>query len=71
MQVRYQAAPRSDSILILGRLKTRRGTSRAGSANDTPFPLASQDAQQLLELEPHLLYDLLTLADIAARLFAG
>src|SRR5688500_1584126 len=34
-------------------------------------PLSAQHAQQLFELDAHLLDDLLALADVDARLFAG
>src|SRR5215471_17990799 len=73
MQVRYQAAPRSDTILLFAR---GWGTGRASPANHTLFgssgaaASAPQDAHQFLELDAHLLDDLLALRDVRARLFA-
>ena len=77
MQVRYQAAPRSEPIILL-----RRPEGAAGEVAARPFSnhtlfgdsgaagSASQDSHQLLELDPHLLDDLLALRHIRARLLS-
>jgi hypothetical protein len=77
MQVRYQAAPRSDNIILLGGLNAGGWGMAARPRNDTPFEAASaaasapQNSHQLLELDPQLLHDLLALRHIGARLFAS
>ena len=56
---------------------TSRGRGARAGRNDTPISApqcgasAPQDFQQLFELEPHLLHDLLALAHVDARLFAA
>src|SRR5215467_3492852 len=78
MQVRYQAAPRSDTlILFVPRLERAAGELAARHfANHTLFgdsgaaASAPQDPHQLLELDPQLLDDLLTLRDVRASLLA-
>jgi hypothetical protein len=84
MQVRYQAAPRSDTIC--SDLDARVGTAARG-ANDTLFFLACspsllpradrpersppQYLHELLELRPHLLDDLLALRRVRSRFLAA
>jgi hypothetical protein len=77
MQVRYQAAPRSDTIIILRSTERARLGYGRSPTNDTPFQAAGaaasapQNSHQLLELDPQLLHNLLALRYIGARLFAG
>src|SRR5215469_17045275 len=76
MQVRYQAAPRSDTIVLI-EIKTRGvGTGRAedqsyADSRTAPAASAPQNLHELLELDAHLLDDLLALRHIRARLFPG
>src|SRR6267154_1664142 len=79
MQVRYQAAPRSDSIILL-RFQAHEPRDRGPSREPLMIrrfrvprcdSSAPQHLQQLLQLQPHLLYDLLALAHIRACFFAG
>src|ERR1700730_1610792 len=79
MQVRYQAAPRSDSIILL-RFQARR-IARSGTPREALIirrfrvprcdSLAPQHLQQLLQFEPHLLHNLLALAHIRACFLAS
>ena len=74
MQVRYQTAPRSDTIVLL-EIESRGSGNFPRSVMIRRFGCraaasAAQDLHQILELDPHLLDDLLALRDIRARLFA-
>src|ERR1700680_4084941 len=76
MQVRYQTAPRSDTIVVIEDEPTRLGTSRVGGPMIRPFERsaaasAAQDFHHIFKLDPHLLDDLLALRDVRARLLAG
>src|SRR5579862_6161464 len=74
MQVRYQTAPRSDTIVLIGK-RLRPGTRRACRRIIRCFTRlalsAPQHFHQLFEFGPHLLDDLLTLRDISTRFLAG
>src|SRR5579862_6177485 len=77
MQVRYQTAPRSEPTLLIED-HSRGGDGRAGRQSYAkrlelralPPALAAQDLHQVFELDPHLLDDLLALAQVGARFFA-
>src|ERR1700730_934378 len=76
MQVRYQTAPRSDTIVVIEDEPTRLGTGRVGGPMIRPFERsaaasAAQDFHHIFKLDPHLLDDLLALRDVRARLLAG
>src|SRR5262245_11350510 len=73
MQVRYQAAPRPDTISF-SRVRADPGRPARGR-DDTPFcrrclPSATQNLHQLLELDANLLDDLLALRHVHARFLA-
>src|SRR5450755_3406431 len=70
MQVRYQTAPRSDTIysywLVTAPVPQHRGEIIR------PFVLsAPQDPHHVFELHAHLAHDLLALGNVGARVIAG
>src|ERR1700752_801236 len=74
MQVRYQAAPRSDTIVLIEKPHAAGDSPRAVSMIRRLWKVrrsAAQHLHQLLELDPHLPDDLLALCDVGARLFSG
>ena len=74
MQVRYQAAPRPDRMRMIAEIRRRSsccGAALAAAQEDRPAGrLAAQDLNEFLELEAHLMNELLALIEIHLRIVA-
>src|ERR1700745_2621895 len=75
MQVRYQAAPRSDTIILIDCASRGRGsvarTSMIRRFSADAVASAPENLHEILELAAYLTHDLLALRHVGARLLAG